>query len=123
MAAVTAQTIANEAYRDLGGMRSGMGMSSDIAADFLAALNEIVDAWSQERLFVYLNTGAILPTFAALGTSYNLAPGYQRALRKSLAISAAEMMKTYFKVPEPLLQEIAVEADALKLQLEGIGVA
>ena len=118
----TAQAIIGEAYRDLCGLRPGGVMSMDVLNDCFTELNELVDAWKLERVQILKSDGTQLAAFSALGTSYSLAPGVPRALRKNLAVAIAPMMKIHFKIPEPMLAEIAADAATSKLAITGVGV-
>ena len=118
---VTSTQIINEAYRDLCGMRPGQTTSTDVYDDCLSALNELIDELTQERFFIYEASGAILSAFADLTTAYTLASGQQQFLRKNLATKIAPMMKLYFKIPEPLLEQIETDAARLKMSLRGVG--
>lgn len=118
---VTATQIIRQAYGDIGGMRPGQTASADTLAESLLQLNELVEGWAVNRLLVGIVGGTSLASFADLVTTYNLAPGFTIALRKSLAVKIAPMMKVYWKIPEPLLQEVAADAEAARTAVEGIG--
>lgn len=117
--------IAYGALRDLGELRPGQATSADVMADILSHANSMIDSWAQDRLFVYYGAspGTILAAFPDLTTTFAFAPGYAEALRKNLAARIAPMMKIYFKIAEPLLQQIAADAASTKAALYGVGVA
>lgn len=122
--AVNAQTIITASYKDIGGLRPGMGMSSDVLADSLAQLNTLIDGWALMRDFIYeFNTPnwVVLVSFSDLTTTHVLAKGNQLALQKNLAVRIAPAMKIYWKIPEPLLEAVAGEAAAALTAIKGVG--
>lgn len=58
-----------------------------------------------------LYTWQQMQQFADLTTAYIFPPGYPKALRKNLALEIAPMMKLYLKTPEPMLAEVARQAN------------
>ncbi len=99
-------------------------MSPDVLNVGLTALNETLDAWALDRLFVYQFAGGVwvvLVSFPDLTTSFTLAKGNELALRKNLAVRIAPELKVYAKIPEPMLQEVASEAAASRSAIEGVG--
>lgn len=119
---ITGSQLITQAYSDIGGLRPGQTTSTDVLALGLTTLNQLVGLWAQERLFVLKTDGTTLATFD-LGTTVDLSDGAVLALRKNLAVRIAPALRIYFKIPEPLLQEVAAEAEAAKTQLSGVGIA
>lgn len=121
---MTATQIIFGAYRDLGGNFAGQTMAPDILNENLGQLNDLIDGWKLERLFIYrdvVGTWTVLASFPDLTTSYTLAPGTALALKKNLAQRIAPAMKVYFKISEPLLKQIAEDAGLSKAAIEGVG--
>lgn len=108
-------------YRDIGGLRPGQAASTDTLNECLTQLNELVEEWAVQRLLIGLVGGTSLPSFANLATTYNLAPGFAEALRKALAVKVAPMMKIYWKIPDPLLEQVAADAATARAAVEGVG--
>ncbi len=120
----TAQSIITGAYKDIGGLRPGMGMSTDVLNESLETLNEMISYWAMGRLFIYefiTSAWVILPSFSDLTTNHVLAKGNELALRKNVAVRMAPALKIYLKTPEPLLQEVAAEAAESKQMIDGVG--
>lgn len=118
--------IAYQAQRDIGNLWPGMTSSADVEADILAAMNELLDEWAMQRVFIYQgSTGSwtVLSAFPDMTTAYNFAPGNLQLLRRAMAQVIAPMMMIYrkAKVAEPMLQQIATEANAALVALRGVG--
>ena len=122
---INAQTIITEACSDFNVSLPGQVLSSDVLAIGLKTLNQMIDQWAFDRLFLLYGVapGTVLSAFPDLTTSYPLAPGSEKALRKNLAAELAPVLLPYFKVPEPALQKLESEAMATKAALWGVGVA
>lgn len=121
---MTATQLITQALRDLSELRPGASASStDVMNEALVQLNQMIDEWAFERLFVYKTDKTTLASFADLGTDYALAAGYAKALRKNLAVALAPMMKIYFKKESALDEGLMSEASGLKAALRGVGVA
>jgi hypothetical protein len=122
MANVTATQLIYQAARDIGVQWANVTPSPDKLNDCLVALNELMDQWAIERLFVYKTDKTILAAFADLTTAYNLAPGYAAALRANLAVLIAPMLQLYLKT-KPEMDSIMADAVRTKNALYGVGVA
>lgn len=118
---ITATQIITQAYRDIGGLRPGQTASADTLSESLDHLNQMIEEWAVDRLQVGLVGGTSLASFANLATLYNLAPGFAEALRKNLAVKIAPMMKVYWKIEAPLLEEVAGDAALSRAAVEGAG--
>lgn len=93
----------------------GNGLPSKLyyARDFTSANGWGTIALWPGALYAYqleIFTWQQLQQFADLATTYIFPPGYPRMLRKLLALEIAPMMKIYFKIPDPLLSEVAEQA-------------
>lgn len=120
--------IAYQAQRDLGDLWPGMTSSADVEADILAAINELMDEWAMQQVFIYQgSTGSWtkLASFPDMTTAYNFAPGNLQLLRKGLAQTMAPMMVIHGKLSrmnlQPLLQEVNSEANMALNSLLGVG--
>ena len=118
--------IAYQAQRDVGNLWPGMTSAADVEADILAAINQLIDEWAMQRLFIYQgSTGSwtILTAFPDMTTAYNFAPGNLQLLRKAMGQTIAAMMMIYrkAKVAEPMLEQINAEANAALVALRGVG--
>jgi hypothetical protein len=121
--------IATQALRDIGELRPGQSTSTDVTSDILFAANEMLDKWTLDRILVYYVSSAgppvvysVLAAFPDLTTTYTFAPGYLRLLRKGLATVIAPMMKIYFKLEQPMLDQVEQEAAEAVKAIRGVGI-
>ena len=124
--AVNSQAIITRAYKDIGGLRPGMGMSTDVLNESLSQLNILVDGWALNRDFIFQFTGGnwvVLVTFPDLSTSFTLAKGNELALHKNLAVRLYPALKIYVlhKLAEPQIQQLEAEAAAALQAISGVG--
>lgn len=69
----SAQDIINQAFRDLGVLRTGQGAPADLVADALISLNQLIDSWLIDGLMVYCIKAEIFD-FATSQNAYTIGP-------------------------------------------------
>lgn len=69
----SAQNIIDQAFRDLGVLRTGQGAPTDLVADALISLNQLIDSWLIEELMTYCIEAQIFP-FAVSKNAYTIGP-------------------------------------------------
>lgn len=105
-------------------LRPGQPIAAEILPLGLRFANELLDAWAMERFFIYQGTSptwTILPSFPDVTTAYNYAPGNLLALRKNITLALVPSLKQYYKVPEPMIDQVTKEAEESVKFLQGVG--
>lgn len=117
----TGTIIITDSLAELQVVKFGQVSTADLYSGSLRELNRIVDSWAQERLFVQKSDGSTITVFD-LTTPYTLAAGWDRAITKTLAVRLAAALKFFFKVPEPLIAELAAESAEAISNLQGASI-
>lgn len=110
------------AWYDLNCLNMGQVPDDDVYQAGLITLNEMVSQWANERFFLWVGAAPFtaLAVFPDLTTTYTFATGFEKCVRKNLAVALAAQSKGYIKISEPLLEQVASEALAAREQLEGL---
>lgn len=74
MASQTARSLITRSLRDLGALAVGETATAEEASDALTSLNELLEAWSLERLMVY-HIAEVTKTLTASTASYTIGAG------------------------------------------------
>jgi hypothetical protein len=118
--AVTATQVITQGFRDVAELRANQGAAADLLNDALIELNQFIDELAQQRRFVYKSDGTTFTAFADLTTSYTLAAGFARMLRKNLAVRMMPMLVLYLK-GKPELDQVKQDAAEALAALDGVG--
>lgn len=97
----TALDIINRSMRLLGVYSIGETPSADESADFLRALNAMLDSWANENLFVFAKTLDVVP-LVANQPSYTVGPSGGLITPRPIEVSSASYVD-YLGVSYPLM--------------------